>query len=112
MTSQCPDDVRVRGAEGVPLRRRRAGTRSPAVKESRREWESGVGVGSGSRDRESGLGVGTGSRDRLGVGNRVVFQKKVCLGTPLDPQGGGLPNPTESTMWGKGSSGRLLPPRL
>ena len=63
MTSQCPDDVRVRGAEGVPLRRRRAGTRSPAVKESRREWESGVGVGSGSRDRESGLGVGTGSRD-------------------------------------------------
>jgi hypothetical protein len=38
----------------------------------------------------------------------VVFQKKVCLGTLLDPGGGGLPNPTESTMWGKGSSGRLL----
>jgi len=73
-----------------------------------REWESGVGGGSGSRERESGVGVGSGSRDRLGVGNRVVFQKKVCLGTPLDPQGGGLPNPTESTMWGKGSSGRLL----
>lgn len=35
----------------------------------------------------------------------MVFQKKVCLGTLLDPGGGGLPNPTESTMWGKGSSG-------
>lgn len=38
----------------------------------------------------------------------MVFQKKVCLGTLLDPGGGGLPNPTESTMWGRGSSGRLL----
>ena len=38
----------------------------------------------------------------------MVFQKKVCLGTLLDPGGGGLPNPTESTMWGQGSSGRLL----
>lgn len=38
----------------------------------------------------------------------MVFQKNVCLGTLLDPGGGGLPKPTESTMWGKGSSGRLL----
>jgi hypothetical protein len=81
----------VTGGEGVPLRGRRGGTRSPGAKESRRcegvaagvgvgsrEWESGVGVGTRSRDRESGLGVGsresglgvgTGSRDReAGVG--------------------------------------------
>lgn len=38
----------------------------------------------------------------------MVFQKKVCLGSCLDPGGGGLPNPTESTMWGKGSSGARL----
>jgi hypothetical protein len=38
----------------------------------------------------------------------VVFQKKVRLGTLLDPGGGGLPNPTESTMWGKGSWGARL----
>ena len=39
----------------------------------------------------------------------MVFQKKVCLGTLLDPGRGGLPNPTESTMWGKGSSGARPP---
>jgi hypothetical protein len=30
----------------------------------------------------------------------VVFQKKVCHGRSLNTGGGGLPNPTESTMWG------------
>jgi hypothetical protein len=30
----------------------------------------------------------------------VVFQKKVCHGSTLYTGGGGLPNPTESTMWG------------
>jgi hypothetical protein len=30
----------------------------------------------------------------------VVFQKKVCHGRTLNTGGGGLPNPTESTMWG------------
>ena len=49
------------------------------------------------RDRETGGGVG-----REGGWSS---KKKVCLGTLLDPGGGGLPNPTESTMWGKGSWG-------
>ena len=30
----------------------------------------------------------------------MVFQKKVCHGRSLCTGGGGLPNPTESTMWG------------
>ena len=30
----------------------------------------------------------------------MVFQKKVCHGRTLNTGGGGLPNPTESTMWG------------
>jgi len=67
----------------------------------------GQGVGAGVRERDSGT-VTQGLRDSEGEGGWVVFQKKVCLGTLLDPGGGGLPNPTESTMWGKGSSGRLL----
>jgi hypothetical protein len=33
--------------------------------------------------------------------NRVVFQKKLCHKTKLDPwEGEGLPNPTESIMGG------------
>jgi hypothetical protein len=35
----------------------------------------------------------------------VVFQKDCGHGWAFDVGGGGLPNPTESTMWGKGSSG-------
>jgi len=59
----------------------------------------GEGVGSGTGSR-----VGTGSRAGTGTG-WVVFQKNVCVGCLLDPGGGGLPNPTESTMWGEGSPG-------
>jgi hypothetical protein len=38
----------------------------------------------------------------------VVFQKKVCHGRSLNTGGGGLPNPTESTMWGMELGGRGL----
>ena len=35
----------------------------------------------------------------------MVFQNLGGPGWFFDAGGGGLPNPTESTMWGKGSSG-------
>jgi len=93
---------------------------------SRREGESrreGGGVGTGTvggraaagqweRDSGGGSREGVGCRVGGGVereGGWVVFQKNVCLGSLLDPGGGGLPNPTESTMWGKGSSGARPP---
>jgi hypothetical protein len=69
--------------------------------------EAGVGQFSSRRDSFEGAagliqaGGGTVSerlRDIEGEGGWVVFQKKVCLVTLFDPGGGGLPNPTESTM--------------
>jgi hypothetical protein len=82
---------------------------------------AGVGTpGHGSSGQLGAPGVGTvlvsgvGSRDsppaakaQEGRGKKwVVFQKKVCHGRTLNTGGGGLPNPTESTMWGMQLSGR------
>jgi hypothetical protein len=65
-----------------------------------------VGEGEGE-GQGSGVASGQGDGGGGGVGREGGWssKKKVCLGTLLDPGGGGLPNPTESTMWGKGSSG-------
>ncbi len=74
-------------------------------------------AGVGSRDT---AGVGTprrgGTRDSAPAAKAqegreekwVVFQKKVCHGRSLNTGGGGLPNPTESTMWGMELGGRGL----
>jgi hypothetical protein len=87
---------------------------------------SGVGQGSGAGVVDPGVGTGSGSgsaeggsRDKerrsgsVGVCGRgvgcthwwVVFQELGYRKWFFDAGRGGLPNPTESTMWGKGSSG-------
>ncbi len=71
-------------------------------RESQRECSS---IGSEIGSRESGgslpAAVGLGGPGKNGWSSK----KKVCLGSPFDRGGGGLPNPTEDTMRGEVSSG-------
>ena len=78
----------------------------------KREWESHresqrecSSIGSEIGSRESGgslpAAVGLGGPGKNGWSSK----KKVCLGSPFDRGGGGLPNPTEDTMRGEVSSG-------
>ena len=78
-------------------------------------------AGVGSRDT-AGLGTPRrgGTRDAAGLGTVLLrlrhkrggrkngwsSKKKVCHGRSLNTGGGGLPNPTESTMWGMELGGR------
>ena len=65
---------------------------------------AGLGAREWSRREWSGAGTKCWNAD-AGAPLKVVFQNVCGRGCFFDAGGGGLPNPTESTMWGMVSSG-------